>query len=124
MEQVGIAQSTPVTRVIAPHKKHSIQTTVTYTVVMHRAVRTAKVVTANIVPSIPAPKAAVLSRKHLDPITALLTNVCMLDVIMAAMDIVFIVRNINVQKAVATARNRHCPIIVYYTIKGVEKDDL
>ena len=81
-EQANIVQSIPVTKVTAHHKRHSIQTTVTYTVVMHRAVRTAKVVMANIVPSIPAPKAVVLSRKHLGLITVLLTNVCMLDVIM------------------------------------------
>ena len=124
MEQVGIAQSTPATRVTVHRKKHSIPTTVTYTVVMHRVARMAEVVTGNIVLSMPVLKAVVLSKKHLGLTTVLLTNVCMLDVIMVAMDTVFTVRNTNVQKAVATIKSQYCLIIAYYTIKGVEKDDL
>jgi len=82
MEQVGIAQSTPVTRVIAHRKKHSTLIIATYTVAMRQDAKTARMVMDSTAPSIVAPKVDVRSRNLMAPTTALLTSVCILDVTM------------------------------------------
>ena len=104
MEQVGIAQSTPVTRVTVHHKKHSTPIIATYTVVVLLGVRTVGMVMDSTAPSIVAPKVVVPSRNRMVPTTALHTSVCILDATMLKTVI-------------------KCTVI-YTMIKGVKSNDL
>ena len=104
MEQVGIAQSIPVTRVTVHHKKHSTPIIATYTVVVPLDVKTAEMVTDSIALNIVVQKAVVLSRNRMAPTTVRPTNVCILDATMPEMVI-------------------KCTVI-YTMIKGVKSNDL
>lgn len=125
MGQVDIVMSTPVTRVTARRKSPLILIIAIYTSVMPQVAKTEEAVTGNTVTSINAAKVVALSKSQLVQTIVLPTNVCMVLAIMDEAVWDFIVQNTNVRKSVVIVKNRHFPIIAYYTmIKGANKNGL